>query len=90
MNNSSFTMVLGLITGVVTVAAFMPQVLKIWRSKKARDVSYGTFSLLLIASASWVVYGYLRGDIVVLITNFIILLLTALIVILKFRFADHG
>ncbi|MGZ8217775.1 SemiSWEET family sugar transporter [Methylomagnum sp.] len=36
---------LGLIAGALTTVSFVPQVMKIWRTKSGNDVSYGMFLL---------------------------------------------
>ena len=37
--------ILGLVAGSLTTAAFLPQVIKTWKSRSAKDLSLGMFSL---------------------------------------------
>lgn len=41
---------LGMVAGTLTTVAFVPQVLKTWRSKSAGDVSYAATSAMMAAA----------------------------------------
>ena len=77
---------LGVSAGTLTTAAFVPQALKIWRSKSAEDVSYGMFLIFSTGVLLWLLYGIAIGAAPVIITNAITLALSILIVILKIRY----
>ena len=77
---------LGLIAGTLTTAAFLPQVLKTWRSRAARDVSLAMFVILGLGVGLWVVYGTLIGSAPVLIANGVTLVLVLVMLALKWRF----
>src|SRR5258708_13980171 len=53
---------LGYVAGVITVGAFLPQVLRAWRTRQTRDLSLSSFALLITAGTLWVVYGALSRD----------------------------
>ncbi|MBD2314870.1 SemiSWEET transporter [Desertifilum sp. FACHB-1129] len=78
--------ILGLTAGALTTLAFLPQMLKTYRSKSAKDVS----SLMLITFCTgvflWLVYGYFRKDVAVMLANSITLVLNLGIFYLKFRY----
>src|SRR5688572_13677456 len=50
--------ILGLVAGALTTAAFLPQVIKTWKSRSAKDLSLGMFSLFCLGVAMWLVYGF--------------------------------
>lgn len=77
---------LGVSAGTLTTAAFVPQALKIWRSKSAKDVSFGMFLTFSTGVLLWLLYGIAIGAAPVIITNVITLALSILIVILKIRY----
>lgn len=60
---------LGVVAGALTVLAFLPQVVRAWRTRRTRDLSLGTFALLVTAGALWMLYGALAGDWPVVLTN---------------------
>lgn len=78
----------GYIGGVCTTIAFLPQVLKTWRCRSARDLSWGLLFLLLIGVFLWMIYGIVSDDIPVMIANSITSIFIISIVAMKWWF-DH-
>jgi MtN3 and saliva related transmembrane protein len=60
---------LGYVAGVVTVASFLPQVVRAWRTRQTRDLSLASLALLITAGAMWIAYGALSRDWPVVATN---------------------
>ena len=75
--------VVGLLAASGTTAAFVPQVVRTWRTSSARDLSLLMIVVLAIGLLLWVVYGALRGDAVVIIANVITLALVSTLLSLK-------
>jgi MtN3 and saliva related transmembrane protein len=48
---------------MLTTIAFLPQVIKTWKSRSAKDLSLGMFSLFCTGVALWLAYGFLVRDI---------------------------
>lgn len=61
--------VLGLIAGVCTTLAVIPQIRKARKRKHVNDVSPGMFTILMIGLGLWVVYGVIKKDIPITVTN---------------------
>lgn len=76
----------GLVAGLLTTLAYLPQVLQVWRTRSARDVSLGMFTLMVIGIGLWLVYGLLIGSLALILANGVTLLLASLILIGKLRF----
>ena len=74
---------IGLIAGVLTTVAFVPQLLKIYASKSGKDVSARMFVMFSIGVALWLVYGILIRSAPVIIANLVTLLLSIAIMGLK-------
>ena len=83
-----WTNVLGLVAGICTTAAVVPQLLKAWKTKEVEDVSPGMFFVLVAGLALWVVYGVIRNDFPIIATNGTALLLNGLMLYLLFRYDD--
>ncbi len=66
---------LGLIAGTLTTFAFVPQVIKTWKTKSAGDLSIGTMSLICTGVLLWLIYGLLIGDVPVIAANAVTLVL---------------
>lgn len=84
------TELLGLIAGACTTIAFVPQVLKIWKSKQAHDISLATFAIFSTGVALWLVYGWRLGAWPIVLANGVTLALALLIVILKWHFRNSS
>ena len=59
----------GYLAGALTVVSLIPQVLRVWRTKKTKDLSIRTFLLLIAAGFLWIAYGVLASDWPVIATN---------------------
>ena len=80
------TTAVGLAAAVMTTAAFLPQAVKTWRTRQTRDISLGMFLILCLGIILWLVYGYLRGDMPLILANGVTLVLAATILVLKLKY----
>lgn len=87
MASSELASIVGSITGVITVASFLPQAIRAWRTKHTRDLSRWTFAMLVVQSAGWLTYGVLLQKAPIVWTNAGVLLITLSILVAKVR---HG
>ena len=76
---------LGSVAGVLTTLAFVPQVIKTWRTRKADDISLGMLLLCTLGVALWGVYGVIIGAAPVIVANGVTLVLAFVMVIMKLR-----
>ena len=79
--------IFGYIAAVLTTAAFLPQLIKTLKTKKADDVSLITLIMFIIGVLCWIIYGYSISSIPILIANLITLILNLLILISKIYFS---
>ena len=77
---------LGMIAGTLTTIAFVPQVLKIYRTKSAKDVSYLLFSIFSTGIVFWLIYGILIRSTPIIAANAVTLTLSVIIIGLKVRY----
>ena len=75
--------IFGYIAAILTTAAFLPQLIKTLKTKKADDVSLITLIMFIIGVLCWIIYGYNISSIPILIANLITLILNLLILISK-------
>ena len=80
------TMVTGLIVGLLTTIAFIPQLAKTWKSKSAKDVSLVMFMTFTTGVLLWLIYGVLIQAPPLIAANVVTLLLAAAILGLKIRY----
>ena len=76
----------GLIAGFLTTLSFVPQVLKIWRSKSAEDLSLPTFAAFTVGVLLWLWYGVLVGEIAIILWNGVTVILSGAILAMKLRY----
>lgn len=76
----------GFVAGLFTTLAFIPQVLKIWHTKSAKDVSIIAFAAFTIGVALWLIYGILQDEPPMILWNAVTLALAAAILAMKFRY----
>lgn len=77
---------LGFAAGAMTTAAFVPQVVKTWRSRSSGDISLGMYAVLTCGVSSWLVYGLLVKDWPVVAANGVTLVLVAAMLAMKLVF----
>ena len=77
--------VIGFAAAIGTTAAWLPQVLKTWTSRRATDFSWGYLRLFSAGVFLWFVYGILRNDLAIIIANGVTLLLVLVVAVVKFR-----
>ena len=79
--------IFGYIAAILTTAAFLPQLLKTLKTKKADDVSLTTLIMFIIGVLSWIIYGYKIASSPILIANLITLILNLSILMSKLYFS---
>jgi MtN3 and saliva related transmembrane protein len=77
---------LGTVAGILTTAAFVPQVVKTWRTRSARDISGAMFVAFSLGVALWIVYGVMVRSAPVVVANSVTLLLALAVLGMKARF----
>lgn len=76
----------GLAAGFCTTAAFLPQVIKTWKSKSAKDLSLGMYSIFCTGVLLWLIYGIMISDLPIILANAITLILAVSILFFKLTF----
>ena len=79
--------IFGYIAAILTTAAFLPQLIKTFKTKKADDISLFTLIMFIVGVLCWIIYGYKISSIPILLANLITLLLNLLILISKIYFS---
>ncbi len=81
--------IFGYIAAILTTAAFLPQLLKTLKTRKAEDVSLITLIMFIIGVLCWIIYGYKISSTPILSANLITLILNLLILISKIYFSKN-
>ena len=73
----------GYFAAILTTAAFLPQLIKTLKTKKAEDVSSLTLIMFICGVGSWIIYGYKISSSPILVANIITFILNLFILISK-------
>ena len=85
--DSTKTEFFGYFAAILTTAAFLPQLIKTLKTKKADDVSLITLIMFLSGVGSWIIYGYKISSFPILLANIITFILNLLILISKIYYS---
>lgn len=79
---------LGIIAGTCTTIAFVPQVVKTYKSRSAKDLSTGMFLIFWTGVVLWLIYGIAVNDLPIIVANLMTLVLASIMLVLKFKFRN--
>jgi MtN3 and saliva related transmembrane protein len=82
----SWVSLIGSVAGISTTGAFLPQVIRTWRTRSTQDISLGMFLLTVFGLFLWLVYGLERGDWPLIIADAVSLIFAMTILGLKLRY----
>jgi MtN3 and saliva related transmembrane protein len=77
---------LGFAAGFCTTLAFVPQVIRTWRTRSTEDISLGMFVIFVLGVVLWLLYGLAKADLVIVVANIVTLGLAGAILYFKLRY----
>lgn len=83
------TDIFGFLAATLTTASFIPQALHTFRTKDVRGISLGMYSAFTAGVALWLVYGWMLGELPIVIANAITLSLALAILVMKLRYHEE-
>jgi MtN3 and saliva related transmembrane protein len=81
-----FTTALGLLAGTLTTIAFLPQVIRTWKSKSTKDLSLAMLGTFTTGVFCWLIYGLMIDSLPIILANAVTFLLAGANVVLKLRY----
>jgi MtN3 and saliva related transmembrane protein len=79
------TDLLGYIAAFLTTTSFLPQVIRTLRTGDTRSISFAMYLMLVAGVAAWLAYGLLLGALPIVLANGMTLLLSSIILAMKWR-----
>ena len=76
---------IGLIAALLTTLSFLPQGIKVIRTKNTEGISLLMYLMFVTGVALWLIYGFLIKDQAITLANLVTLLLALPILIIKIR-----
>jgi MtN3 and saliva related transmembrane protein len=77
---------IGLVAGFCTTAAFLPQVVKTWKTRRAEDLSFSMLLVFLLGLVLWSLYGVAIASLPIILANAVTIALVSCILLMKMRF----
>ena len=77
---------IGFFAAFCTTIAFLPQAIKVYKTKSTKDISLIMFIIFTIGVFSWLIYGLIIDDLPVILANVVTLILSLFILLYKIRF----
>ena len=81
-----WTEVIGLTASALSSLTFIPQVYRAWKTKSVNDLSLAMIFFIFFSTILWLIYGFGRGALPVIICNGVILVLSIALIYFKFSF----
>ena len=82
--------ILGLVATCLTTSSFVPQVWRTWKTRDVSGISLPTYVIITLGLALWLVYGWLRGDLPLIVANSAMVVLTGLIAAMKIAYTPKA
>jgi MtN3 and saliva related transmembrane protein len=76
----------GYIAGTLTTISFVPQVIKAWKMRETRDLSFAMLVLFGTGIILWTLYGIWTGSFPIIAANAITFVLILVLLFLKIRY----
>jgi MtN3 and saliva related transmembrane protein len=76
----------GFLAAICTTTAYIPQVVRAWRTRSTHDLSLKMYVIMTTGTALWLLYGIINIDWPLIAANTVSLGLTLSILFLKFRY----
>jgi MtN3 and saliva related transmembrane protein len=81
--SDQFVEAIGLFGSFLSSITFLPQVIQVYKTQSAKDLSLNMLIIIVTSCIVWLVYGIARGLLPVIICNAIIMLLSGWLVWFK-------
>ena len=77
---------IGFFAAFCTTFAFLPQAIKVWRTKSTKDISLYMFVIFTTGVFSWLIYGIIISNLPLILANATTLILSLFILIYKLKY----
>jgi len=78
--------IIGSSAAILTMFSFIPQIIKVIKTKSAKDVSLVTLFQLSLGVSLWIVYGIYLKDIIIITANSVTLITLIILLVLYFNY----
>jgi len=86
MNSSSIETLVGIVASIGTAMSMVPQLTKLIKEKEAENISMNMLLVLFLGVGCWIVYGVLKKDWIIIISNTFSLVINVLLTVLAIKY----
>ena len=79
-------MIIGILAAILTTLAGLPQLIKLIRTKKSKDLSLTMILMFVIGILLWLIYGIMLIDLPLIIANSFAIIIQSTILYYKFKY----
>ena len=76
----------GVVAATLTMFSFVPQIIKVLKTKSAKDVSVTTLFQLFLGASLWIAYGVHLSDKIIITANSVTLVTITVLLCLYYNF----
>lgn len=87
LENIDYIEIIGLIAAFLTTASFLPQVYKTWKTKDVSSLSLPMLTIFFIGVIMWLIYGFLKESLAIILANAITVISLFLLVYFKLKYS---
>lgn len=80
--------VIGTIAGILTSVSMIPQLIKVLKEKDVENISWGMIAVLLTGVSLWVVYGIMKDELPIILSNGFSVLVNTILLIYYFKYKN--
>ena len=78
--------IVGLIAATLTTSAYIPQVIKTWKTKDVSTLSLTMYIVMFLGVSMWFTYGVLLKSVAIVTANIVTGILTFTLIYLKLKY----
>lgn len=82
--------VIGYTAGFCTTLSFVPQVIRVWRTRHTDDIAWGWLIIFQVGLALWLAYGVILRNWPMILANSVTMTLCSILMVMKNRYAKQG
>lgn len=81
--------VIGTIAGILTSVSMIPQLIKVLKEKDVENLSWGMIAVLLTGVSLWVIYGIMKNELPIILSNGFSVLVNTILLIYYFKYKEQ-
>ena len=77
---------IGFFAAFCTTISFLPQAIKVYKSRSTKDISLYMFLIFTIGTSCWLIYGVIISSVPIILANALTLVLSIFILVYKIKY----